>query len=90
MRLVLASALLRSSTAGGSLRMEACSAEAGASDGRTVFSATPGGQLKMPKLGNFCLTVVGDGTAARMVVQDCTEADDNIDARDKFFMFAQL
>jgi len=75
-------------TAGGALRMEACSAEAGASDGRTVFSATPAGQLKMPKLGNFCLTVVGDGAAARLVVQDCSEADDNIDARDKFFMVA--
>lgn len=75
-------------TAGGALRMEACSAETGASDGRTVFSATPAGQLKMPMLGNFCLTVVGDGAAARLVVQDCSEADDNIDARDKFFMMA--
>ena len=86
MRLAIALPLLDSSTAGGALRMEACSAEAGASDGRTVFSATPGGQLKMPKLGNFCLTVA----AGRMVVQDCSEADDNTDARDKFFMFARL
>ena len=82
--------VLDSSTAGGVLRMEACSVEVGSSDGRTVFTATAAGQLKMPKLGNFCLTVVGDGATARMVVQDCSEADDNIDARDKFFMFAQL
>jgi len=75
-------------TAGGVLRMEACSVEVGSSDGRTVFTATAAGQLKMPKLGNFCLTVVGDGATARMVVQDCSEADDNIDARDKFFMVA--
>jgi len=75
-------------TAGGALRMEACSDGVEASDGRTVFSATPAGQLKMPKLGNFCLTVVGDGAAARLVVQDCSEADDNTDARDKFFMVA--
>merc|ERR1712031_90109 len=27
-------------------------------------------------------------TSARMVVQDCNEAEDNVDARDKFFMVA--
>ena len=26
------------------------------------------------------------GTTSRVVVQDCIEAEDNIDARDKFFM----
>ena len=59
-----------------------CSSEVSAGDGRGVFSSTAAGQLKMPRLGNFCVTVLGD----HAVVQDCTEADDNADARDKFFM----
>ena len=29
-------------------------------------------------------------TSARMVVQDCIEAEDNVDARDKFFMFVSV
>ena len=36
--------------------MEACSSSSESSDGRTVFSMTPGGQLKMPRL-NVCLLV---------------------------------
>ena len=30
---------------------------------------TPSGQLKMPRLGNYCLTVVGDGAADADVAQ---------------------
>ena len=26
-------------------------------------------------------------TSARMIVQDCVEAEENVDARDKFFMY---
>ena len=41
--------------------MEACSVSAEASDGRNVFMMTANGQLQMPRLGNFCLSTVGDG-----------------------------
>lgn len=47
--------------AGGSLVMEACSSSAEASDGRTVFASSPNGQLKMPRMGNFCLSMAGEG-----------------------------
>ena len=52
------------SAAGGSLSMQACSATPEGSDGRTVFAAQSNGQLKMPKLGNYCLTMLGE-TAAK-------------------------
>merc|ERR1711904_707925 len=73
---------------GGALAMEECSANAESTDGRTVFAMTASGQLKMPRLGNFCVTMLGDGASARAVVQDCAEAEDNTDSRDKFFMVA--
>ena len=41
--------------------MEACSGSAESGDGRTVFAMTPNGQLKMPRVGNYCLTMAGDG-----------------------------
>ena len=47
--------------AGGLLQMEECASMPDASDGRSVFAATPTGQLKMPAMGNFCISVVGDG-----------------------------
>ena len=50
-------------TAGGSLSMQACSATPEGSDGRTVFAAQANGQLKMPKMGNYCLTALGEATA---------------------------
>ena len=40
--------------------MQACSATPEGSDGRTVFAAQANGQLKMPKMGNYCLTMLGD------------------------------
>ena len=43
----------------------------------------------MPQVGNYCVTFAGDG-AGRAVVQDCAEAEDNTDTRDKFFMHALL
>ena len=51
------------STAGGSLSMQACSATPEGSDGRTVFAAQANGQLKMPKMGNYCLTLLGEAAA---------------------------
>merc|ERR1711862_268546 len=67
---------------GGSFTMDTCSAPNEVSDGRNVFSLTPKGQLKMPKLGNYCLTVA----SSQVVVQDCEYAEGSTDARDKFFM----
>jgi len=49
------------STAGGTLSMQECSSSVESSDGRSVFSTTPAGQLKMPRLGNYCLTISGEG-----------------------------
>lgn len=46
---------------GGNLVSEACNASPEAGDGRSVFSMTPSGQVKMPRMGNFCLTIAGDG-----------------------------
>ena len=51
------------STAGGAFQMQECSSSVEASDGRSVFAATPTGQIKMPRLGNYCLTISGDGAA---------------------------
>lgn len=49
--------------------MEACGASAESGDGRTVFSLTPGGQLKMPRLGNYCVTMAGEGAASSDIAQ---------------------
>ena len=54
--------------------MGACSSSAEAGDGRGVFAMTPSGQLKMPRLGNYCLTVVGDGAADADVAQEADVA----------------
>ena len=43
--------------------MQACSATPEGSDGRTVFAAQANGQLKMPKMGNYCLTALGEAAA---------------------------
>ena len=43
--------------------MQECSTSVEASDGRSVFAATASGQIKMPRLGNYCLTMSGDGAA---------------------------
>jgi len=80
-------------TGGGVLAMEACSTSATSVDGRAVFAVSPNGQLKLPLMGNYCVTFLGDGasdarlraSALRAVVQDCTEAEQNADARDLFF-----
>ena len=49
--------------------METCSNSAEAGDGRTVFAMTPNGQLKMPRVGNYCVTLVGDGASDADVAQ---------------------
>ena len=49
------------STAGGALQMQECSSSVESGDGRSVFATTPSGQIKMPRLGNYCLTMSGDG-----------------------------
>jgi len=52
------------STGGGALTFEQCSTSASSGDGRTVFAASPNGQLKMPRIGNYCLTLTGGGEDA--------------------------
>ena len=52
------------STGGGALTFEQCSTSASSGDGRTVFAASPNGQLKMPRTGNYCLTLTGGGEDA--------------------------
>lgn len=52
------------STGGGALTFEQCSTSASSGDGRTVFAASPNGQLKMPRIGNYCLTLIGGGEDA--------------------------
>ena len=49
--------------------MEAYGGSAESGDGRTVFSLTPGGQLKMPRLGNYCVTMAGEGAASSDIAQ---------------------
>jgi len=46
---------------GGALTFDQCSTSASSGDGRTVFAASPNGQLKMPRIGNYCLTLTGGG-----------------------------
>ena len=43
--------------------MQACGVTPEGSDGRTVFAAQANGQLKMPKMGNYCLTMLGEAAA---------------------------
>ena len=49
--------------------MGPCSAPAESGDGRAVFAMMPSGQLKMPRLGNYCLTVAGEGVADADIAQ---------------------
>jgi len=48
---------------GGALALEPCSASAESGDGRTIFAMTANSQLKMPRMGNYCVTVAGDGAS---------------------------
>lgn len=54
---------------GGSIATTACSTSPESGDGRTFFSVSPNGQLKMPRLGNYCLTVLGEGAASADIAQ---------------------
>ena len=61
--------------------MEECSANAESSDGRTVFAMTASGQLKMPRLGNFCVTMLGDGAADADVARGADFASTSSDSQ---------
>jgi len=50
-------------TAGGALSMEKCDFSAEAGDGRSVFQMAANGQMQMPRMGSFCLSMVGNGAA---------------------------
>ena len=66
-------------TGGGLLTMEPCSTSVESGDGRGVFAMTPSGQVKMPQLGNYCLTMAGDSAADTDVAQvaDVTATSSN-------------
>ena len=49
--------------------MDVCSSSAASGDGRTIFAPSPNGQLKMPRLGNYCLTMIGDSPSSADVAQ---------------------
>jgi len=57
------------SSGGGTVATDACSTSSESGDGRAIFSITPNGQLKMPRLGNYCLTVMGEGAASAHIAQ---------------------
>merc|ERR1739848_102219 len=48
---------------GGKLAMQSCSKSPEAGDGRSLFAVQPNGQIKMPKLGNVCLSLASGGAA---------------------------
>ena len=54
---------------GGTVATEACSTSSESGDGRAIFAISPNGQLKMPRLGNYCLTVAGEGAASADIAQ---------------------
>ena len=54
--------------------MDSCSRTAASGDGRTTFKTTPNGQLKMPRLGNYCVTLVGDSPSSADVARDAETA----------------
>ena len=56
-------------TGGGTLAMDACSTSAASGDGRTSFALSPNGQLKMPRMGNYCLTLVGHSPSSADIAQ---------------------
>ena len=57
--------VLAFSSNGGSFVTEACGSLSESGDGRSVFSLTPSGQLKMPRLGNYCVTLAGESAAGQ-------------------------
>ena len=61
--------------------MDECSASAESSDGRTTFSITPNGQLKMPRLGNYCVTMLGDSASDVDVARGADVAATSSDAQ---------
>lgn len=65
---------------GGVLSMGPCGA-AETGDGRGIFAMTPGGQLKMPRVGNYCLTVAGDGAADVDIAQGAEVVATSSDAQ---------
>jgi len=65
---------------GGQLVLKAC--DAVGAEGR--FSFTVSGQLKLPGLGNYCVTVSG----TVLSTEDCDEVGKSSDAGDKFFLVA--
>ena len=73
---------------GGRLISRRCPRSGEAHDGRSTFEVQSNNQLKMPRMGNICVTLSAGGPD--IVVQDCQEASQTADARDKFFLCVPL
>ena len=69
------------SSGGGAIATEACSVSVESGDGRTVFSMAPSGQLKMPRLGNYCVTVGGEGAASANIARSADLAATSTNAQ---------
>ena len=61
--------------------MDVCSTSAESGDGRTVFAMMANGQLKMPRVGNYCLTMAGDGASDADVTQGADVAATSTNAQ---------
>ena len=69
---------------GGKLVLRRCPRSGESHDGRSAFELQSNNQLKLPRMGNICVTLLAGGQ--KIVVQDCNEASQNADAQDKFFL----
>jgi len=65
---------------GGVLAMQECGASASSGDGRTSFVVAPNGQLKLPRMGNYCVTFLGGGGFDTNVAQDADTSATSSDA----------
>jgi hypothetical protein len=70
-------------TGGGTFAMDVCSASPSSGDGRSVFAIAPSGQLKMPRIGNYCVTLRGASASevdvAKQADIEATSSDDQHD-----------
>ena len=67
------------------LAMEPCSVSTESGDGRTFFALTPSGQLKMPHVGNYCVSFAGEGAAGADISRGA-----NVDATSQCMLFVDF
>ena len=67
---------------GGKLALETCTTAADADDGRSSWTMTSAGQMKLASLGNYCLDVSAQGP----IVHECV--DESVTGGDRFTLVA--